>query len=163
MAHGDSPSHAHREGLEWQGAACEGDVHRASNRFQVQGATRCTTAFHDLLAWHIERVHAPPCACLTPTAAGAQIDLTHLIYPFGFITSVDENHLNVPQLCEKFVNVRLACLLPLFMPFFAAAVVGAVGMLKLDSLMTRSSSFACLPCAGHQFAQVFGHEEGGPI
>ena len=33
-----------------------------------------------------------------------KVDLTQFVYPYGYIASVDENHLTVPQLCQKFVN-----------------------------------------------------------
>ena len=33
-----------------------------------------------------------------------KIDLTSFVYPFGYIVSVDENKLSVPQLCQKFVD-----------------------------------------------------------
>lgn len=35
-----------------------------------------------------------------------KVDLTSFVYPFGFIASVDENQLTVPQLCAKFVRDR---------------------------------------------------------
>jgi len=33
-----------------------------------------------------------------------KVDLTSFVYPFGYIASVDENQLSVPQLCDKFVT-----------------------------------------------------------
>ena len=33
-----------------------------------------------------------------------KVDLTQFVYPYGYIASVDENHLTVPQLLQKFVN-----------------------------------------------------------
>ena len=33
-----------------------------------------------------------------------KIDLTSFVYPYGYIVSVDENKLSVPQLCQKFVD-----------------------------------------------------------
>lgn len=33
-----------------------------------------------------------------------KIDLTSFVFPFGYITSVDEKQLSVPQLCQKFVG-----------------------------------------------------------
>ena len=33
-----------------------------------------------------------------------KVDLTQFVYPYGYIASVDENQLTVPQLCQKFVD-----------------------------------------------------------
>ena len=33
-----------------------------------------------------------------------KIDLTSFVYPYGYLVSVDENKLSVPQLCQKFVD-----------------------------------------------------------
>ena len=34
-----------------------------------------------------------------------KIDLTNFVFPYGYITSVDENQLSVPELCDKFIQI----------------------------------------------------------